>query len=1067
VITYHAAVGYQATNSAGVGIGDGGGKTFSASVTVSGSDFTYDKKVTDVKFGSEYATWKTTVSNGSIISGMVYQDTCYTKYFYGSSLWDEAIRENYFYMTDEDLNSIEIKQGDNTLKEGTDYEVEGLVRDGATSGRYYGYRITFLTGCDDTDKNNVTITYRTSFDMTALHAGYGWGVGDRSNGWTRGIRFINYGQFFITGDANSPSLPAKNDFVNFWPTHQIRKGSDNDNDNGGYLNPVYDADEGTISWRIEINREGTIQGKTCTIEELIPDDQEFVEGSVEVVGYQNYNSYFKKEGKSVYTSTDGYTNYYSGNLKVGEVTSEPYTETVNINGTEVTMGTRVMITIEGLQGETYRKIDGSGAINDGTDSRSVHDSNADKAGRATVILKTRLKDEYQQNGVTSHAFYDKATLYGDGLPTEGVSSTAITTQTGRKNLNKSDLYTGGNFIKYTLTVNEGRADLVKDDDWVSLKDELESGTSDGEGTETNPFDAKAKAHLATEYGSDWFTVTKVNKDGTEEDITSECELDYDKKWFTIKVPDQTKVRIDYYVGFSGTIGDYVKLTNHAYFNYDYKEISDQGYEKIFKIFQASFESATTHGFTLVKKDQWANPVKDAKFTLYQIPVNAVASDGTVDLKANGVTIAKNSDTNETYEDISTNSEGYIKFENLDLNYIYYYEETSHPTGYSGSCEGYVEFQRNGTKIADIDTIAFGSFVYATNNFDADTSYSMPVKKTINGATVTSTEVFSFLMKLIKIDDEDVTADEKGNVGANKVYTDEKFSKSMPSDGLTKTIKGCGTTIFAPVYFKAPGAYTFEISENDLTAAQIANKFAKDSTIYRATITVGTDLSVSSVELVGVKDGVTTTYEEGTVPTFNNTIEIKEGSSASWAPKGIKILKDITAKESQDNLEFTFNFAILENDKQVATGTAVCTAANNYKADINFTVNTDSSYYSKDSPSSLVFDGDDLGRHSFTIKEIVPADADADPNIDYVAEMVYTIVNVEAENGVLKATNVYYTDLKDENGTPQFVNKYHKHYIIPETGIRLDFLRDVLVLILAGSALVLSQFRRKKHRGEAD
>jgi hypothetical protein len=411
-------------------------------------------------------------------------------------------------------------------------------------------------------------------------------------------------------------------------------------------------------------------------------------------------------------------------------------------------------------------------------------------------------------------------------------------------------------------------------------------------------------------------------------------------------------------------------------------------------------------------------------------------------------------------------------------FIYYYEETGHPAGYSGEVKGYVEFKRNGTAIADINTIALNSSLTVTNNFDADTSYSMPVNKTINGTTVASTEVFSFLMKLKKIVvggkeytyDEDSTSDPADDVGENKVYTDAEYSKSLTSAGLTKTIKGSGTTIFAPVYFKAPGAYTFEISEKDLTDTQIANKFVKDSRIYQATITVNEDMSVSSNINLKVKnaDGDFEACDSTvTVPTFDNTITIDKDSSASWTPTGKKILKGITAKEGQENPEYTFYFEILEGDTKVATGKADCNAENDYNADITFTVNSKSSYYSGTALNSLVFDGDDLGRHSFMIKEIVPKDAD--PDIDYVAEDVYTVVDVEAENGGLKATATYYTDLLegDNKDKPQFVNNYHNRLTIPTTGINLDIMHYILVFILAGCAWTLYLFRRKKHRDKED
>jgi hypothetical protein len=548
------------------------------------------------------------------------------------------------------------------------------------------------------------------------------------------------------------------------------------------------------------------------------------------------------------------------------------------------------------------------------------------------------------------------------------------------------------------------------------------------------------------------------------------KLDDDGKWFTINVPDKTKVRIDYYVGFDGAEDDYVRLANKAYFLYDVDGYVPEPVvnDEVKKITTAKFNSATKTGFTLVKKDQWANLVEGATFNLYQFSKDAVADvvkeDGTVDTTSEKVSIAMNLDTQEKYEGKSTNADGEVAFEKLDKTKIYYYEETAAPAGYSNPSHGFIEFKRNKTSIEGIKTIAYGATIYAINNFTGVASYSMPLKKTINGSNLKSTEEFNFLMTLAKIDGKDVTPDEKGNVGVGMVYTDAKYSESLTSAGLTKTIKGTGSTTFDPVYFKVPGAYTFEITEKDLTEAQTKNAFKKDENVYHATVTVDDQLNVLpdiKLEVKGDDGNFVDCDADVTVPAFDNKIVIDESGYASWTPKGVKILNGITGGTDA----YTFDFEILESKKQVATGKAVCSADNNYKANIEFTVNEDSSYHS-DSSNNFVFKGDALGRHGFTIQEIVPDDAN--PDIDYVAEKVYVTLDVESENGVLKVSNVkYYTTLMEDENTPQFVNEFHNRLTIPTTGINLDIMHYILVFILAGCAWTLYLFRRKKHRDKED
>jgi hypothetical protein len=279
-----------------------------------------------------------------------------------------------------------------------------------------------------------------------------------------------------------------------------------------------------------------------------------------------------------------------------------------------------------------------------------------------------------------------------------------------------------------------------------------------------------------------------------------------------------------------------------------------------------------------------------------------------------------------------------------------------------------------------------------------------------------------------------------------VYTDEECSNELEDGGMTATIEGSGTTTFDSIYFKAAGTYTLNITEDDLEQDEIDNGYRKDNTVYTATIIVDKYEDNS----LYVKE-VTFADQDGNSCeklAFNNTF----GSNmiGSWTPGGIKILNG--DRRSYGIQQGEFEFEVLEEVKENGEWKSVvrstgrtddCNADNLYAANINF--------------DAIPYTVEDLGQHGYTIREKVLSDS----CISYVASDVYVIVDVEAVNGRLTASKVnYYSDLDLVNGVPQFVNEYR---LIPETGIHLDFLHYILMLILAGGTLIVSQLHRRRRR----
>jgi hypothetical protein len=1014
-ITYYVNAPYAVTNGAGIGIA-GKDNVYTFNVTLTGSDFAATKEVTDVSYGREYATWKTTVTSGTIAKGMVYKDWCTT--IKGSTEYMAGLGEQYFFVTDDDLAKIVIKQGD-TVIDPSKYDVEPVIKDNAPEGQYYGFNIIFkdnITGIDSSAAHRVTIEYPTSFDLAMID----------SNLSGNDVTFENNGEFDVSEDG-----PAV--FEGLYAYSMMRPSNDMGK---GFTR--YNEETGELVWNINCNYQGVIYGTECYIDEIIPDDQEYVSASVK--GYCYYDNH-----------------YWAGDINGRNA---QFTKFIHIKDTEIVKEadhTKVRITIGGLIGEVWRNvINMNDAENVKTTTIStdgnvgVHGTSWNNIGRFQVTVTTRMKDEYQQQGVKNHVFHNTATLIADGIPggsaTASASSVNINaTPPMSKSVKEEDGYSGGNYVLYTLVINSGGADLVSaEGEKVTVTDELIPTATDG-------------AHMATELGSNWFTAT----DSMGADITDQCELIYDDTGldgddethtsFKLKVPDETPVTVKYYVAFNGVVGDNVSLKNKAYFDYNY--VPGNNTEKQITtnivVSDADFSSASGKHFYLLKQDQWGNPVNGATFNLYVLPndpTQALNADGTVDTSKCEIATTTGTSNSATYENIATGTDGSgdgkILFRNLDADRIYCYEETDKPDGYSGTVQGVIEFQRLCDSIADIKPITSSTIITGTNTFNG-AEYAMPLTKTVktsSGKDVDCTVPFSFTMtNTTKAADNTIVP----------VYTDEECSNELAAGGMTATIEGCGTTTFNTLHFKTAGTYTFNIAEDNLNPEEINNGYSKDETVYTATMIVDKHEDNSLyVKEVTIADQNGNPYEE---LVFNNTFG--KNMTGSWTPGGVKVLN---GERCYGIRQGEFEFEVLEEIKEngewksvvKSTGkTAAGNADNNYVANIIF--------------DAIPYTVEDLGRHGYTIKEKVLSDA----NINYAASDVYVIVDVEAVNGELVASKVdYYSDLDLVNGVPQFVNEY---FLTPETGIHLDFLHYVLVLILAGSALVLSQFRKKKHRGEAD
>jgi pilin isopeptide linkage protein len=144
-----------------------------------------------------------------------------------------------------------------------------------------------------------------------------------------------------------------------------------------------------------------------------------------------------------------------------------------------------------------------------------------------------------------------------------------------------------------------------------------------------------------------------------------------------------------------------------------------------------------------------------------------------------------------------------------------------------------------------------------NHFNPATTL-VPVKKTINGKSVTSSTEFYFTLK---------------QTDGDTVYINKDLSRTLSQDGLQVKITGCGENVFNQLYFTKAGEYTFTLTENDLSADATEKGYTKDANEFTLTYTVAKNdadnsLYIQSATYTSTK-GDSGNLLSKDVPTFNN------------------------------------------------------------------------------------------------------------------------------------------------------------------------------------------------------
>jgi hypothetical protein len=612
---------------------------------------------------------------------------------------------------------------------------------------------------------------------------------------------------------------------------------------------------------------------------------------------------------------------------------------------------------------------------------------------------------------------------------------------GKKQLTKTmEQYVSGSHVKYTLDVNPDGVDLLSGPDTVTIVDQISSTV----GTETG--------NATLETGKkNYLVVYEVDSDGNKTDITDQCSLDYTAGdgTFKLSVPDDKHLQIEYWIAFSGFVGDAVTLDNTAKFEYslDDKDTSTPVESKEQLTVRSSRAGGqSTTSFELMKVDDSNNPVPGVGFQLYKVELDStgapVIENGTVKLTEVGdvqYTIADDETLEIEGEKIEL-TPGMIDFEGLNKETIYCYKEVSAPYGYvMDTTLNFVEFQKHEAAYETLsqygtvhDVVDHDAVLTVVNTFNGTLFDNLQVRKMINGSR-TSTAKFDFTFTLKPTGDSQPT-----------VYTDENYKNAMTENGITVTIAGAGRDEFDALYFKEAGTYTFTMTENELTAEATAAKYVKDQSEYLVTIVVGVntanELEVTSATYQQVKDSTgnavtdSKEMEYGTnYPTFNNTQALDPGELVLNLKK---ILKGSRATGVQAG-EFTF--ILSRGEEKVAEATT--------DADGNVTLTAPLA--ATDANKTLYF--------------ALQEQEGEDQTITYCQDSVIVIVTTAEEKGKVVVTNVKYQttlNVTDDN-VLEVVNTYH---IPVPTGIYLNMLPYALMTAFAaGFGVMVLVVRRRKNK----
>jgi pilin isopeptide linkage protein len=976
-ITYYVkSTGVSVSNSAGIGIKGGGGPSYvkqmqgsegftygsqySKSMGIStaknsvGGDMNSSSNFMDYKAG--LAAWTVTV-NKTIPEGAVFHDRVSDVLTYTCEAW---------WFDDATLAMTKVKLGDTVLVAGEDYTIAGVWNSENNGNakktdpdhkRYDKFTITFNKEIAATASNKLTIEYYTRLNTEARDEsdvtgsstnGQGsYVAGGQQVGW-----FANYCKW---------SIPSKGTTVT------SSEGSCGTNDAKANV-PLYKSDgkydekTGTITWDIDVNATTTIEGD-ATLEEYLPAGLTFVSASI--TGYGNEK--------------------VAGGTTLGDITTTEYTDDDGNTAVKVIIPVKDLVAYKGVSG---------GKVVDFV-SRLIN------FGQVTVTVVTKVDAEWYMNLTEDQKLTNKAVLKDNTAVPNGVTATGTVIIPHKELLDKSMAgKENPAYVEYALNVNPASAVFASGDtleivdimgEGMSLATDHEDGDHECDAFQVYDVTNMSDQDLLSDDGS--VNVANVISQGTK--ITDQCSIqdvtgksysgmtddEVGKPTYLITVPNGTHVAVVYWATFEGAEGEDVTVTNRASFLYE-GSLQNAGGDKTEDHVAAAAASSTMYvgtWFNIKKTDQFGNIVPGATFELYKVTVD---SSGKMSLGDPIMTQTTNAKGVATFGHRSTDSG-----EELTKDQLYCLVETYAPKGYKmDSNPYYFEFRKTGSDKVPIPTgVTLHQFVsggtYSMINEFQPATYTVPVKKTINGKTTGSEIPFSFTLT---------------KTSGDTVYTTENLGNELGDAGIQTTIQGTGTTNFDTLYFSKAGTYVFSIQENALSAEATGSGYTKDDNQFTLTLEVGygTDglLAVTSATYSDANG------KTGTLPGDTITFDNKCNLSGTLT---LKATKEVTGRTKPVGVG-EFGFTVSAGGKVIAEknadGSDVLNADGTPKKQVFYT----------SAGGEIVFNipitQDDIGTKTYVISEV----EGNDKTISYTDDRVRVKVTIEEDGkGGLTATSINY------------------------------------------------------------
>lgn len=564
-----------------------------------------------------------------------------------------------------------------------------------------------------------------------------------------------------------------------------------------------------------------------------------------------------------------------------------------------------------------------------------------------------------------------------------------------------------NHIKYTIKVNPQGADLIKNNDTLTLTDVM---------------DAKA-----TFVNSSLKITNSLTGDTVTAKVTADSVKDNDGNpttKLTIDLPDSIPITVEYEVIPSGEVGDKVHLSNTA-------QLSGVGQgsstaENDWTIYNAGAGTMGAAGMLQINKadaSDLSRPLNGAEFELYKVDMSK--------LPAGAVSDKQVRDASKKVLDSTTNVDGIVTFGStkspLETNVLYFFVETAAPTSYE------LDPSLHYVMLKGTDKDAYDKALKQANDHgitpSANQTYNVYDKRKPAEAKATAQ-----LYAQKKLDGR---AWQDGDSFDFKLAAADNapMPEGAANGELTKTVTDGNTFGFGEINYSQAGTYVYHISEVTPAQAQQIPGVSYSNELYTATVTVrdnGTGNLVASVKMDKTSGGKTEAVPNQDGHPTAVIANTYQPAPTTFAFGATKTLKGRALKDGE------FRFELRDAD-----GKTVETVKNSANGKVVF--------------APVTFDK--AGEYTYTIREV----AGKATGVAY-DKTVYTakVSVVDNLDGTMSATASYSSGLFGaDHKAPAFENTYTPP--LSETGSNTLSMGIAMILLLGGG-LIMVLAQRKEAMG---